>query len=55
MMSLSGCIGEKKQRSNLSEPQKLFILVRRDLSAAQRAVQACHALAELLFNHGDDL
>jgi len=37
------------------EPQKLFILVRRDLTAAQRAVQACHALAELMSKHKDDL
>jgi peptidyl-tRNA hydrolase len=35
-------------------PKKLFILVRRDLSCGQKAVQACHALAELMRNQGND-
>lgn len=35
-------------------PKKLFILVRRDLSCGQQAVQACHALAELMLRQGDD-
>jgi len=34
--------------------KKLFILTRRDLSYAQRAVQACHALALLMRKQGDD-
>jgi len=33
---------------------RLFILVRRDLSCAQRAVQACHAVAEFLRKNGHD-
>lgn len=37
-----------------SNGAKLFIIVRRDLSCAQRAVQACHALAELMRKQGDD-
>lgn len=36
------------------KPQKVFILVRRDLSCGQQAVQACHALAELVRKQGDD-
>ena len=35
-------------------PVRLFIIVRRDLSCGQRAVQSCHALAELMRKHGDD-
>lgn len=35
-------------------PGKLYILGRRDLPPAQRAVQACHALAELLSEHKHD-
>ncbi len=35
-------------------PEKLFILARRDLSLGQQAVQACHALAELMRKWGDD-
>ena len=35
-------------------PERLFIIVRRDLSCGQRAVQSCHALAELMRKHGDD-
>ena len=39
----------------MSEKQvKLFILARQDLTCAQRAVQACHALAELLVRNVDD-
>ena len=34
--------------------KKLFILTRRDLSSAQQAVQACHALALLMHNQGHD-
>lgn len=33
---------------------RIYILARRDLSYAQRAVQSCHALAELMRKHGDD-
>jgi hypothetical protein len=33
---------------------KLFVLARRDLSCSERAVQACHALAELMLRHGAD-
>ncbi len=33
---------------------KLYILARRDLSCAQRAVQSCHALAELMRKRGED-
>jgi hypothetical protein len=33
---------------------KVYILVRRDLSQAQRVVQACHALAEFLRLHLQD-
>lgn len=32
----------------------MYILVRRDLPAKQQAVQACHAVAELMRKHGDD-
>ena len=33
---------------------KLFVVIRKDLpSAAQKAVQACHALAEFLLKHTD--
>ena len=35
-------------------PEKLFILARRDLSVGQQAVQACHALAELMRKWDDD-
>lgn len=35
-------------------PKKLFILVRRDLSCGQQAVQACHALAELMRKRWND-
>jgi len=40
--------------SDWTRPERLFILVRRDLSCEQRAVQACHALAELMRHRGDD-
>ncbi len=33
---------------------KTFVLVRRDLGQKQRAVQACHALAELVFDYAAD-
>ncbi|MBX7222917.1 MAG: peptidyl-tRNA hydrolase [Blastocatellia bacterium] len=33
---------------------KLYILVRRDLPGTQPAVQACHALAELMMEWGND-
>ena len=33
---------------------RLYVLVRRDLSCSRRAVQACHALAELMHEHGAD-
>lgn len=32
----------------------LYVLARRDLACAQRAVQSCHALAELMRKHGED-
>jgi peptidyl-tRNA hydrolase len=35
-------------------PRRLYILGRRDLSASQRTVQACHALAYLLLRHAGD-
>jgi peptidyl-tRNA hydrolase len=35
-------------------PRRLYILGRRDLSASQRMVQACHALAHLLLRHAGD-
>lgn len=38
----------------MRESTRLFILVRRDLSCGQRAVQACHALAEFMHKHGRD-
>jgi hypothetical protein len=34
--------------------EKVFILTRRDLSYGQQAVQACHALALLMRNYGND-
>jgi hypothetical protein len=33
---------------------KLYVLVRKDLSPSQRAVQACHAVAEFLSKHLSD-
>lgn len=33
---------------------KLYILARKDLSPAQRMVQTCHALANLILRHGSD-
>lgn len=54
-MLLRGWNSEKKGRLRVSKRQKVFILVRRDLSPAQRAVHACHALAELMDKHEDDL
>lgn len=41
-------------KSNRISPNKLYILARRDLSCAERAVQSCHALAELLRKGGED-
>ena len=35
-------------------PERLYVLVRRDLAPAQRAVQACHALAQLMLRHARD-
>lgn len=34
--------------------RKLYVLVRHDLSAAQQAVQACHAVAEFMHAHQTD-
>lgn len=36
------------------EPQRLYVLCRRDLPAAQRIVQACHAVAEFVLRHTSD-
>jgi len=33
---------------------KLYVLVRKDLSPSQRAVQACHAVAEFLSRYLTD-
>ncbi|HSE22451.1 MAG TPA: hypothetical protein VLB68_12375 [Pyrinomonadaceae bacterium] len=35
-------------------PDRLYILVRRDLASPVQTVQACHALAELMCKHKDD-
>jgi hypothetical protein len=35
-------------------PDRLYILVRRDLASGAQSVQACHALAELMCKHKDD-
>ena len=35
----------------MSNEPRLYVLVRRDLPAAQRVVQAGHAVAELVFRH----
>jgi len=35
-------------------PDRLYILVRRDLQTGAQSVQACHALAELIYKHKDD-
>lgn len=40
--------GKKYGTRDLSCEERLHIIVRRDISHAQRSVQACHALAELL-------
>lgn len=32
----------------------MYVLVRRDLPIPQRAVQACHAVAEFMQEHGGD-
>lgn len=32
---------------------KLYILVRNDLSPGQKGVQCCHAVAEFMFRHND--
>lgn len=42
-------------KKTMIEPLKLYILVRSDLSASQRTVQACHALANLMLRHNHDL
>jgi peptidyl-tRNA hydrolase len=33
---------------------KIYVLVRRDLSASQRVVQACHAVVDLVCKHRED-
>jgi peptidyl-tRNA hydrolase len=35
--------------------RKLYVLVRKDLSKSQRAVQACHAAVEFMLAHQDDV
>jgi hypothetical protein len=45
---------ETARIDNGSVRRKLFILARRDLSSGQQAVQACHALAELMRKWADD-
>lgn len=36
------------------QPTKMYILVRRDLSAGQGVVQTAHAMAEFMHKHGHD-
>jgi hypothetical protein len=43
----------RAERSN-GRADRVFILTRRDLSAGQRIVQSCHALAELLREWSND-
>ena len=39
----------------MSSPLRLYVLCRRDLTAGQRTVQACHAVAHFVLRHaGDD-
>ncbi len=33
---------------------RVYVIARQDLPPGQRAVQACHAVAELMFRHRDD-
>lgn len=35
-------------------PEKMYILVRRDMSQGQQTVQACHAVAELMSLHSGE-